>query len=1420
MKKKILSVLLSLCMVCMLLPTTALAETETPHTHCICGATHSDVGDHNSAVAPTWLAVNDSDASGKIENAELNAQVTAGTSETPKYYYLTKDVELSYTWTVSTGTTAVLCLNGHTIKTTNNGYDAITVQSSRTFTLTDCKTGSEQGKITHDEGKDGRGVYVYDGGTFNMYGGSITRNNTINGYSGGGVYVNSGTFNMYGGSITGNSTTTDYNATSKGGGVYVNGSSAAFNMSGSASITNNAAFYGGGVYVEQNGTFNMAGGSITNNVTSESYGVNGPYPSGGGVHVENGTFKMSAGTITNNTSAKNGGGVYVGSHGEFTMSNSASITGNTASDYGDGGGVFVNEGGTFQMSDDSRITGNTGFRGGGVSVDRNYGTTYNPGAFTMSSGNITNNNAEYGGGVYISGKFTMSGGKISSNRAAGNSGGVHMNTDSTFTVSGAPKITDNTLKSGTTNNVRLSEGTTTKPDATITIGDLSTGASIGVTTEKTLTTGSSVTIATGAVGDVDYTKIFKSDAASQGYVVIKDGNDLKLSTHRHSWSYTANGGATITATCGNAGCTSTPYSETLTISASNATYDGTAKPANLSSQSGLVSDLKTVEVNYQKKTGENNYGTATGTAPTNAGTYKASITVGGKTASVEYTIGKANGSITTAPAANTLTYTGSGQALVTAGAGTGTVWYSLDNTNWNTVIPTGTNAGSYTVYYKLVGDVNHNDAAGGSVDVTIDKADPTVTAPTAKTLTYTGSAQELVNAGSTNGGTMEYKVGPAGDWTDTVPTGTAVGSYNVYYKVVGNSNYNNSAEAGPVAVTISKATPGGSNAAKYIRYNDTAEKTFTAADFDLDLAGAFALKADSSVTDSSSVLAAEYPKFEGGAIKVKLKDSLSFVANTTVTIPVTFTPSVTTNYQTKNYTLTITLSNKDDVSGNITFNNGELAYTGTGLDYEAATITDVSGGTWTYTYAAGSSPASLDGSGKPLTVGTYTVTATYEDSAHLGAKSATLTVKPKTVTVPAADSTAFTYNGNEQTYTLTANAAYTVTGNKQTNAGTYNVTVALADTTNTKWNDDTTTAKTYTFTINKATPTGDPTYTPITTSGKTLADAALTKNAGWPAGGTLKWVQADGTTELDSSTVVVANTSYKWLYTPADTTNHNTLTGSITPYVVSYSGGGGGSSSPTYKVESEVSNNTDGNVSFSKSNAKKGDTVTITVTPDRYYKVDGVTVKDKNGKEIAVTDNGDGTFTFQMPDSKVAVEPIFSWDNPFTDVAENAYYTPAVEWALKNDVTNGTGDGTTFSPNVSCTRAQIVTFLWRAAGCPEPAGISSFTDVSADAYYAKAVAWAVEQGITNGTGDGTTFSPDATCTRSQGVTFLYRSAGSPEISDDIAFNDVTTGSYYSDAVVWATQNGVTDGTGNGKFSPVRDCTRAQIVTFLYRWMVK
>ena len=263
-----------------------------------------------------------------------------------------------------------------------------------------------------------------------------------------------------------------------------------------------------------------------------------------------------------------------------------------------------------------------------------------------------------------------------------------------------------------------------------------------------------------------------------------------------------------------------------------------------------------------------------------------------------------------------------------------------------------------------------------------------------------------------------------------------------------------------------------------------------------------------------------------------------------------------------------------------------------------------------------------------------------------------------------------------------------------------------------------------------------------------------------------------------------------------------------------YNGGGsGGSSSYPITIPGKTEN---GTVTVSPRSAEKGDTVTITVKPDSGYQLDDLTVTDKNGKELKLTDKGNGKYTFTMPASKVEINATFVKEvetSPFSDVSTSAYYYEAVKWAQEKGITGGIGNGL-FGPNQPCTRAQIVTFLWRAAGSPEPKAMSSFADVSTDAYYAKAVAWAVENGITTGTGDGK-FSPDATCTRAQSVTFLFRAIGKL-VDSKAEFSDVLTDSYYANAVAWAVENGVTNGIGDGLFGPDNSCTRAQIVTFLFR----
>ena len=272
------------------------------------------------------------------------------------------------------------------------------------------------------------------------------------------------------------------------------------------------------------------------------------------------------------------------------------------------------------------------------------------------------------------------------------------------------------------------------------------------------------------------------------------------------------------------------------------------------------------------------------------------------------------------------------------------------------------------------------------------------------------------------------------------------------------------------------------------------------------------------------------------------------------------------------------------------------------------------------------------------------------------------------------------------------------------------------------------------------------------------------------------------------------------------------LSGTVT-YVAPSSGGGSSSSSRRYDVSAPSVKH--GDVTVSPKTASKGDTVTITVKPDSGYELDTLTVKDASGSKIKVKDKGNGKFTFTMPASKVTVSAEFAEIKAmdFVDVPSSAYYYDAVKWAAKESITGGIGNGL-FGPNQPCTRAQIVTFLWRAAGSPVVNYAMDLTDVPGDAYYAEAVRWALSQGITTGTGNGT-FSPNATCTRAQSVTFLYRALGTAPTTA-IGFTDVAANAFYTDAVAWAVENGVTNGTTDSTFSPDNGCTRAQIVTFLFR----
>ena len=347
--------------------------------------------------------------------------------------------------------------------------------------------------------------------------------------------------------------------------------------------------------------------------------------------------------------------------------------------------------------------------------------------------------------------------------------------------------------------------------------------------------------------------------------------------------------------------------------------------------------------------------------------------------------------------------------------------------------------------------------------------------------------------------------------------------------------------------------------------------------------------------------------------------------------------------------------------------------------------------------------------------------------------------------------------------------------------------------------------------IKPATPTGEPNYTKITTSGKTLKDAALTTKGSTlnPSDGKLEWVDDKGE-PLPDDTTVKANTTYKWRFTPDDD-NYTTLTGEVELYHKSSSGGGWYDSYYTIKATAGAG----GSISPSGSvSVREGRDQTFTITPDKSYAVSNVKI---DGKSIGAVKS----YTFENVSRTHTIEVIFmkANGNPqtgvFVDVATGSYYEDAVDWAVENGITQGTDD-THFVPDGICTRAQAVAFLWRAAGSPKPETCTMpFADVPAGSYYYDAVLWAVENGIAKGTSD-TTFSPNMTCSRAQIVTFLWRSEKSPAAGTANPFADVKSTAYYADAVLWAVKENIAKGTTNTTFSPDADCTRAQIVTFLWR----
>ena len=498
----------------------------------------------------------------------------------------------------------------------------------------------------------------------------------------------------------------------------------------------------------------------------------------------------------------------------------------------------------------------------------------------------------------------------------------------------------------------------------------------------------------------------------------------------------------------------------------------------------------------------------------------------------------------------------------------------------------------------------------------------------------------------------------------------------------------------------------------------------------------------------------------------------------------------------------------------------------------AATLTGTNNtGTLTYKwYRSGEDvPIAIDTDKYTLTADDIgrTITAMVKSSKELGSMTAVTKVVEKAdgPAAPAAFTLGFALNDDQKTFTATIpevkNAEYSFDGKQYSAVNTKTDCAPNTEYTGYVRIPETDTQKASAVTSSTQTApkltVAAPVFKP---DGATSFRGTQTVEISCATPGASIYYTTDGTTPTSTGTIysgaisLTSTTTIKAIAVKVDMNDSAVAEATFTRR--SSSGGGGFSSALGYAVSADKTEN--GAISVSPKSASKGDTVTITATPDKGYTLESLTVLDKDGKALALTDKGGGRYTFVMPAGKITVKAVFMDDNTmlnfFTDVHAEDYYYDAVLWAAQEGVTGGTSD-TLFAPNAGCTRAQAVTFLWRAAGSPEPKTLSSFADVPADAYYAKAVAWAVENGVAKGVSE-TLFAPDTSCTRAQIVTFLWRAQQSPASGGENPFADVPAAAYYYNAVLWAVENDVAKGVSETAFAPNDNCTRAQIMTLIYR----
>ena len=1415
MKKRILSCLMALALCLTLLPATAQAAEEDTHTHCLCGKSGCTEADRVEIAFSKWLTSDREQTSNSWRLDCGNVGDTTGNRvdsengngnwvlEDGRYYLrtgvenYTKYSEVKIDRTIVIRGDVTICLNGQTLESSAKDQPVFLVEADSTLTLTDCK--GNMGKVKHTSDGSGSGVKVESGGTFNMYGGTITGNTTTQ--RGGGVCV-TGTnskFNMYGGTIT------DNTATKGGGGVYVSGGT--FTMNGNASVTSNRATDRdngtGGVYVvdgtftmndnasitgntatstdggvgvyttSTTATFTMNGGTISGNTATNGGGV-GVYGTGSAFATNGSAFIMNGGAISGNTATNNGGGVYVSKSGTFEMHNSASVTGNTASDntadQGNGGGVYVYSG-TFEMNDTASVSGNT------ATNSKSENTTYGGGVYVSSNGtfnmngeatSVSNNKATNGGGVYVSksGTFNMNGNaSIKSN--TGN--GVCVGERATFTVSSAPTVTGNTVKNTVGNaasNVYLNGG------AYITIGKngLTDGASIGVTKKKGVDNG---VIAKNV--STDYSGKFFSDDKTRE-VKYKDNQlvlaekDTSAETHTH-------------CLCG----------KTHTAIGDHQTEQEVTFATELKMENGKL--------------------------------------MKGGREWIKSMVNRADG-------------------------GREQRGYVLSQ-------------GEYYLY----GDITLSDAAiliNGDVKLclnghTIDRANKTggidyviwVLGNDKAHLTLTDCVGGGTIKGGGNGGVDIFGFCTldmfGGTITGNTNRGVGVGQFGEFNMYGGKITGNSAGFGGGV-------------------YNGGTVNMY----------GGEVSDNTASNKGGGVYMEASVGNYQGGILNVsgaaKITDNtVKGVANN-VYLPSGKTIAIGTG----------------SLSGTI----GVTTEPKPAAGKPVKVIADTKGNAGLTTHVVSDDNAyetAVQGSTIVLQV--------------VGDGGTTPAGKPAPKYTPPTAKTGLVYNGTAQVliseshveggmmqYRLD-NGAYSPDLPTATNAGIYTVYYKVVG--DASHND--VAEKSLKVTIAKASLSGTPAYTLITSIGKTLADANLTAGDIKPENGQIKWVDENGV-ELAVSTEVKANTAYRWKFTPDDTSNYEELTGSITLYPASTdgggsSGGGGGSSSDRDSsdsnpiIKTETKNNPDG--STTKTETRRDGSVTQTttgkdggtsktetkpngssVTENKAADGSTGTVKtDKNGQTTAETKvsakavedakrNGEavkapvevkasrdsstapvvkvelprnsGETKVEIPVSNVksgtvavlvhpdGTEEILKNSIPTEDGIQltvdgnatvkivdnskgfidtrNHWAEDAIDFVSARGLVNGMS-ATIYAPNASTTRAQLWTILARQNDANLNGG---------SIWYEKAQNWAKDKGVSDGA------NPNTAINRAQMVTMLWRAVGQPAAGGTANFTDVSADAYYAGAVSWAVENGITTGVGGGRFDPTGACTRAQIAAFLAR----